>query len=68
MPIYEYQCERCRGIFEALILKSQEPDPVCPGCGHDQVKKKMSAGSIRTKGGVSSSFAGPPAGCAPSGG
>ena len=31
MPIYEYQCDACRGQFELLIRGTETP--VCPECG-----------------------------------
>ena len=32
MPVYEYLCEDCEGVFEAVrpMKESQEPEP-CPG-------------------------------------
>ncbi len=50
MPIYEYQCEGCGHVFESLMFSSEEPSPVCPECGHDGVKKLLSAGAIRPQG------------------
>lgn len=36
MPLYEYYCERCDRVFEALrfIRDSDEPAP-CPECGRE---------------------------------
>ncbi|TMB68346.1 MAG: zinc ribbon domain-containing protein [Chloroflexi bacterium] len=36
MPVYEYYCEACDGIFEALrsVRQSEESAP-CPKCGTD---------------------------------
>jgi len=36
MPVYEYHCEACDGIFEALrfVRQSEESAP-CPKCGTD---------------------------------
>lgn len=36
MPLYEYYCEHCDGIFEALrsMRESSEPSP-CPVCDRD---------------------------------
>ncbi|MBN1893517.1 zinc ribbon domain-containing protein [bacterium] len=34
MPIYEYQCRSCGGIFQTLIMKaSEEKSLKCPHCG-----------------------------------
>lgn len=36
MPIYEYYCEHCDGIFEALRPMREASDPVpCPVCDND---------------------------------
>ena len=36
MPLYEYYCESCDNVFEALrsIRDSEQPLP-CPACGHE---------------------------------
>jgi putative FmdB family regulatory protein len=36
MPLYEYYCERCDKVFEALrsLRQSDQPSP-CPVCGRD---------------------------------
>ena len=36
MPLYEYYCERCDDLFEALrpLRESEAPAP-CPNCGQD---------------------------------
>jgi putative FmdB family regulatory protein len=33
MPIYEYRCEKCGKVFEALQRFSDEPIKVHEGCG-----------------------------------
>jgi putative FmdB family regulatory protein len=36
MPVYEYYCDRCDGIFEALRPMREAADPVpCPACERD---------------------------------
>ncbi len=43
MPIYEYQCTRCRNQFQHLILKSGEEERLsCPACGETDLKKLIS--------------------------
>jgi putative FmdB family regulatory protein len=32
MPIYEFECEKCRNRFEELLSAGAE-DPACPECG-----------------------------------
>lgn len=44
MPIYEYICIKCNNIFSALQkMGASEKDTTCPGCGSDDVKKKLSS-------------------------
>jgi putative FmdB family regulatory protein len=43
MPIYEYRCCCCKQCFETLILRSDEPPPVCPHCGAEQVERLLSS-------------------------
>ncbi len=38
MPIYEFECNRCKRRFERL-MKIGEEAPVCPACGARQVRK-----------------------------
>ena len=43
MPIYEYQCEKCRRILSFLVrnVASHKP-PVCPKCGHSKMTRAIS--------------------------
>lgn len=44
MPIYEYVCRKCGEGFVLLQrLGTTEKDTVCPKCGSQEVKKKLSA-------------------------
>ena len=69
MPIYEYQCQACCHCFEALVLSSNEPTPVCPECECGDVDKLMSAACVRAQGIASGSggFSSDSAACKPSG-
>ena len=49
MPIYEYQCSRCRQISEALQKFSDPPLTECPHC-QGRLKKLMSLNSFHLKG------------------
>jgi putative FmdB family regulatory protein len=51
MPIYEYQCQSCEQLTEALQKISDEPLLECPHCGESALKKKVSAAAFRLKGG-----------------
>ena len=36
MPLYEYYCEKCDKVFEALrLLRESDAAIPCPECGHD---------------------------------
>ena len=50
MPIYEYQCEKCEGIFEAIQKFSDAPLTDCRLCADGTVKKLLSAPAFRLKG------------------
>ena len=40
MPIYEYQCRKCRKPFEQLVRSMNSDEPaVCPKCGGQDVEK-----------------------------
>ncbi len=41
MPLFEYQCDDCGAIFEALV-RSQEGDVRCPQCDSLRVRKRLS--------------------------
>ncbi|HID32888.1 MAG TPA: zinc ribbon domain-containing protein [bacterium (Candidatus Stahlbacteria)] len=47
MPIYEYQCQKCRAVFEVLqkTMKT-ETEPVCPHCSSKQVERLISRPGI----------------------
>lgn len=51
MPIYEYQCQACKHLHEALQKISDAPLVDCPACGQSALKKKVSAAGFRLKGG-----------------
>ncbi len=57
MPIYEYQCEDCGNVFEALVFSGQT-DSTCPKCGSSRLVKLMSP-SAAYSGASSSSLPGP---------
>ena len=51
MPIYEYQCTKCKHKMEALQKMSEKPLLDCPACGKPGLSKLISAASFRLKGG-----------------
>jgi putative FmdB family regulatory protein len=50
MPIYEYECQSCNHVLDALQKMSDEPLKHCPSCGEPQLRKLMSAPRFRLKG------------------
>jgi putative FmdB family regulatory protein len=47
LPIFEYRCESCRKVYEALILKSSgEKDLRCPYCRGRKRKRLISGVSV----------------------
>ena len=51
MPIYEYQCQSCGHVHEALQKLSEAPLTECPSCKKPELTKKISAAGFRLKGG-----------------
>lgn len=50
MPIYEYECQACGHVLDALQKVSDEPLKHCPTCGEGALKKLLSAPRFRLKG------------------
>lgn len=43
MPIYEFECARCKQIFEQFLFSRNDAEDVkCPRCGGEGVKKPSS--------------------------
>ncbi len=49
MPIYEYQCTKCRAVCEVLQRAKDKPPEKCPKCG-GPVVKRISSPAIQFKG------------------
>ena len=49
MPIYEYQCSRCKNVFELLHKMGEDCEAVCPKC-MAPAKKMISATNFVLKG------------------
>ena len=49
MPIYEYQCKKCRETTEVLQRAKDKPLEKCPKCG-GSVVKRISSPAIQFKG------------------
>ena len=42
MPIYEYRCEACGKSSTALLPRWNSPDPACPNCGQERLRRLVS--------------------------
>ncbi len=51
MPFYEYRCDACGELHEALQKVSDDPLVECPACGASGLQRLISAPSFRLKGG-----------------
>ncbi|HSA97407.1 MAG TPA: FmdB family zinc ribbon protein [Acidobacteriota bacterium] len=49
MPLYEYQCTKCREVCEVLQKVKDKPLEKCPKCG-GPVVKRISSPAIQFKG------------------
>ena len=49
MPLYEYQCKKCRHRFEKIQKFSDAPMKKCPECG-GAVEQLLSAPAVQFKG------------------
>lgn len=49
MPIYEYQCKKCEGVFEILHGFNEDPPKKCDECG-GKLEKLISLSAFHLKG------------------
>jgi putative FmdB family regulatory protein len=49
MPLYEYQCKKCKHRFEQIQKFSDKPVKKCPKCG-GPVEKLISTSAVQFKG------------------
>jgi putative FmdB family regulatory protein len=49
MPIYEYQCRKCKAHIEVFQKSTDKPPAKCRKCG-GRLEKQISASSIQFKG------------------
>lgn len=57
MPIYDYRCQDCNEVFEALILKNTPP-PTCPACKSAKLEQQISLFAVDSEGTRESSLKG----------
>jgi putative FmdB family regulatory protein len=50
MPVYEFECKKCRKVFEVgmSIVEVMEKNVVCPDCGEKDVVQLFSSFSAVT--------------------
>jgi len=59
MPIYEYQCDKCRKKFEVVTMSmSENANAVCPKCKSKKISKMMSSFGRGKYGSLSSGSSG----------
>ena len=46
MPIYEYECGKCKKRFEHLAKSARDLPSRCPACGGEKIEKIFSAFSV----------------------
>jgi putative FmdB family regulatory protein len=50
MPIYAFECGECGHAFDRLQKLSDADPSACPSCGHDAVRRMVTAPSFRLAG------------------
>ena len=50
MPIYEYECLKCGGVWEVMQKRDDPPPAKHDGCGSKKVRRVMSASAFILKG------------------
>lgn len=44
MPLYDFECEKCKEVFEAFLKRDEGPEVLtCPNCGERGPRKLVSA-------------------------
>jgi putative FmdB family regulatory protein len=51
MPIFEYECEKCRKRFEHLQRRTGDVPAQCPFCSGRQLRKLLSGFSVAASAG-----------------
>ena len=45
MPIYEFSCDKCAGVFDLMVMGPDKVETKCPECGCQELTKLISAAS-----------------------
>ena len=48
MPLYDYQCKKCKNEFEALVRTGDVPK--CPECGSLELERQLTSFGVSTEG------------------
>ena len=48
MPIYEFNCPKCKTVFEELVFGQDAPP--CPKCGSEKTEKLLSRPTLHMQG------------------
>jgi putative FmdB family regulatory protein len=51
MPLYEYVCEKCGAVFDAIVRITEKDETTCPECGAP-AERQLSSFSVRGGGAV----------------
>ncbi len=65
MPLYDYQCQHCKSVFEVRATFREKElglDPECPQCHRKGTRKLLSSGILLLRRSDSGSTCGPKAG------
>ena len=46
MPIYEYNCPKCKHEFEVLFRRAGDAPRTCPECGEGKPRKRLSSFAV----------------------
>ncbi len=50
MPLFSYECQKCKNIFDLLIgMTAEKPKMQCPKCQSKEIVRLISAPSVITK-------------------
>ena len=50
MPIYEFECNKCKKTFEKILPTTDISEVTCSYCDSPDVAKQLSSGSFRVGG------------------
>ncbi len=60
MPVYEFDCTKCRAPFQSYVPRMSWKDLRCPKCGSAKIEKKISRFAVMSASGEDSDFGSDP--------